>query len=144
MLSGSIGRGSAPAHWPRNAPPDPAECGGKPWEDDRPAVRVYRPCRPATQSGMAGTRQWLLEFDSADPHLPEPLVGWTSCRDPRCQLRLSFPTRESAVDFALRQGWRVMLREEPQRRPRPKRYSDRFRIERNAAAAQAQGLRGTS
>lgn len=134
MLSGRMARGFAPAHWPRNAPPDATEYGGRSWEDNRPAVRVYRPCRPATQSGMAGTRQWLLEFDSADPLLPEPLMGWTSSRDPRRQLRLGFPTRESAVDFALRQGWRVMLREEPRHRPRPKRYADRFRIERLAAA----------
>lgn len=117
----------APHYWPRNAPPEDTEYGGRDWEDDRLAVHVYQPCRSVTQSGSARTGRWLLEFDSADPQRIEPLMGWTSCRDTRRQVQLSFPTRESAVDFALRRGWRVMLREPQQRRVRPKSYADRFR-----------------
>ena len=125
----------APPWWPRNAPPDAAEYGGRAWEDDRPAVRIYRPGRAVTQAGLAGTRQWLLEFESDDPQRPEPLMGWTSARDPRRQIRMAFPSKESAVAFALRRGWRAVISEPPPARRQPKRYADRLRIEARESGA---------
>jgi hypothetical protein len=72
----------------------------------RPAVaRIYRPARSAMQSGRASAKHWILEFEPAVPPEIEPLMGWTAARDTMQQVRLKFPTADSAVAFARRQGW---------------------------------------
>lgn len=120
-----------PPFWPRNAPPETTDYGDADRDDRRPAVHVYQPCRSATQSGAARRRDWVLEFDSADPQRIEPLMGWTSCSDTRRQLRMHFPSLESAAAFAQSRGWRMLMRAPQQRRIRPKSYADRFRMSLN-------------
>jgi hypothetical protein len=93
-------------------------------------ARIYKPARGATSSGTARTKRWLLVFDQNTPREIEPLMGWTSSRDTRQQVRLSFDTREEAIAYAERNNipYRV---EEPQT---PKRrvvaYSDNFKFNR--------------
>ncbi len=72
-------------------------------------VRIYRPGRSAVQSGMAGTRHWVLEFEPSAKPEPEFLMGWTASADTQSQVRLTFPNRDAAVAFARRQGWRYTL-----------------------------------
>lgn len=128
MMQPDAGAAMMPPLWPRNAPPAASDFGDADRDDRRPVVHVFRPCRAATQSGRAREDEWVLEFDSADPQRIEPLMGWTSARDPRQSLRLRFPSRESAAAFARRRGWRVVARLPQQRRLRPKSYADRFRM----------------
>lgn len=71
---------------------------------DAPMAVIYRPARSATQSGPR-PRHWLLEFESVRAPEIDPLMGWTSTRDPYQPIRLSFPDCESAVDYAERQDW---------------------------------------
>jgi len=90
------------------------------------AAVIYRPARPATTSGRAGTRHWVLEFEPRSPLFVEPLMGWTSGADPVRQVRLSFPSREAAIAYARRQGLRFTVRE-PHESPYPTRtYADNF------------------
>ena len=70
-----------------------------------PRARIYRPARSPVQSGGANTRSWILKFEPEVPLFIEPLMGWTGSTDPLRQVRMSFPDRESAVRFALRQGY---------------------------------------
>jgi hypothetical protein len=71
--------------------------------DDAVAV-IYRPARSAMTSGKANTRHWKLRFERRTPPFIEPLMGWTGGDDPLTQVELTFPTRESAVAYAERQG----------------------------------------
>lgn len=71
--------------------------------DDAVAV-IYRPARSAMTSGKANTRYWKLRFERRTPPFIEPLMGWTGGDDPLTQVELTFPTRESAVAYAERQG----------------------------------------
>ena len=128
MLQQDAAAAMKPPFWPRNAPPESTDYGDADRNDARPVVHVYQPCRSATQSGRAGAGEWVLEFDSADPQIIEPLMGWTSGRDARRQLRLRFPSLESAAAFAQRRGWRMLMRAPQPRRIRPKSYADRFRM----------------
>jgi hypothetical protein len=93
-----------------------------------PRAYIYQPAPSPTQSGRA-RREWLLEFEPASPPAIEPLMGWTASRDPFGHIRLSFPDRQSAIEFAERQGWRYELRDPPVRGFRPKSYADAFRYE---------------
>jgi hypothetical protein len=67
-------------------------------------ARIYRPARTAMQSGKGRTREWLFLYEPEDPKTVEPLMGYTSSRDMRSQVRLSFATKELAIEYAERNG----------------------------------------
>ena len=87
---------------------------------DVPTAIIYRPSRSAMQSGPR-PRHWILEFEPAVAAEIEPLMGWTATRDPYRPIRLSFPDRESAVDYAERMDWNYIVRDDGRngRRPAP-------------------------
>ena len=89
-------------------------------------ARIYRPAKTAMQSGKAKTSDWRLEFEPASARTQDPLTGWTSTTDMNGQVRLSFETKEEAVDYAERHGIAFRLHE-PQDAPLIlKAYADNF------------------
>jgi hypothetical protein len=90
-------------------------------------ARIYRPSRPATQSGKGRIDAWVLEFEPGEPRRIEPLMGWTSSGDTRTQVRMQFPTAEAAVAWCERRGiaHRVETPAEPVRKGLS--YSDNFK-----------------
>ena len=93
-------------------------------------VRIYRPTKTAMQSGQAGTRRWVLEFEPAAARRVEPLMGWTSSADTKSQLRLRFDSKEEAVAYAEKRGLMYVIDEPAERQPVPKAYADNFRYRR--------------
>ena len=93
-------------------------------------VRIYKPAKGATQSGFARTRSWLLEFEPTDRKQRERLMGWTSSRDTRRQVRLAFATLEEAIAYAEKQGLKYAVERSPERKVKPKSYADNFRPDR--------------
>jgi hypothetical protein len=93
-----------------------------------PLAYIYQPAPSPTQSGRARS-EWVLEFELASPPEIEPLMGWIGSRDPFAHIRLRFPDRQSAIEFAERQGWPYVVEEPPPRRFRPKSYADNFRYD---------------
>lgn len=91
-----------------------------------PLAHIYQPAPSPTQSGR-GRRDWVVEFEPSSRPEIEPLMGWVSSRDPFAHIRLRFPDRESAIDFAERQGWPYVVKDPPVRRVRPKDYTDALR-----------------
>ena len=93
-------------------------------------VRIHQPPKTAMQSGQGNTKRWLLEFEPESPRRVEPLMGWTSSRDTKTQLRLWFDSAEDAVAYARKHGLMYTL-EQPQRKKlMPKAYADNFRYDR--------------
>ena len=93
-------------------------------------VRIYKPAKTATQSGLARTRLWLLEFEPTTPKERERLMGWTTSRDTRRQVRLSFATLEEAVAYAEKHGLEYAVERTHERAVKPKNYADNFRPDR--------------
>jgi hypothetical protein len=91
-------------------------------------ARIYQRPKTAMQSGHAGTHDWVLEYEPADPQRPDPLMGWAGSADTRRQVTLRFPTREEATAFADRRGVAYDLELPPPRRIRPKVYAENFRF----------------
>jgi hypothetical protein len=91
---------------------------------------IRRPPKSAMQSGLANTRQWVLEFAPSTPREIEPLMGWTSSRDTRRQVTLTFPTKAEAIAYADRHGLSYSLEDPKERAIRPKSYADNFRYDR--------------
>ncbi len=97
------------------------------------AARIYKPAKTAMQSGPARTKEWVLEYEPEAPREIDPLMGWTSSRDMKSQLRLAFETKEEAIAYAERNGIAYRLLE-PQRRAQVRKsYSDNFRYGRKGA-----------
>jgi len=91
-------------------------------------ARIFKPAKTAMQSGMARTKEWVLEYEPAVPREIDPLMGWTSSADTRAQIRLEFDTREEAVDYAVRNGIPYRLEEPNPRRLIRKTYADNFKF----------------
>ena len=122
-----------------NRPPYPPKIPGTDLPSwDVPTAIIYRPARSAMTSAPR-PNYWVLEFEPSRPPQVEPLMGDTSSDDPYRPIRLKFPDRDSAVDFAERQDWRYIVREDAPRRPAPNpwRGEERHRLYNGADAPNA-------
>jgi len=91
-------------------------------------ARIFKPARTAMQSGEARTKEWVLEFEPANPRSADPLMGWTSSSNTQTQVRLEFDTKEEAIAYATREGLAYTLAEPKPRKPIRKSYADNFRF----------------
>ena len=83
-------------------------CTSSVFPDDAIAV-IYKPARSAMTSGTAGTREWKLRFERRTAPFVEPLMGWTGDDDTLAQVELSFPSAETAIAYARRQGLQFIV-----------------------------------
>jgi len=67
-------------------------------------ARIYKPAKTAMQSGLAKTKDWLLDYEPATARETEPLMGWTGSNDMLSQVKLFFETKEEAVAYAEQNG----------------------------------------
>jgi hypothetical protein len=93
-------------------------------------ARIYRPSKTAMQSGRAGTRRWLLEYEPERPRALDPLMGWTSSADMRSQIVLEFDSKDEAVAYASKHEIPYQVFEPHPTKAGPKSYSDNFRSDR--------------
>lgn len=61
---------------------------------------IYQPAKTAMSSGTAKTKHWVLEFAPASAREVDPLMGWTSSSDTQTQVKMTFDTKEAAIDYA--------------------------------------------
>ncbi|WP_081688044.1 NADH dehydrogenase ubiquinone Fe-S protein 4 [Rhizobium mesoamericanum] len=96
-----------------------------PFPEDAVA-RIFKPSRSVTTTGAARTRAWHLVFEVRSPPFIEPLMGYTGSADTLTQLKLEFPTLQSAVRYAESQGLAYVLQRQPSRSARqPIQRADR-------------------
>ena len=96
-------------------------------------ARIYKPAKTAMQSGLARTKEWVLDFEPEEPREVEPLMGWTSSGDMRSQVRLRFDTAEEAVAYCERNciAYQLFPAKEPVRHGLS--YADNFSYTRREA-----------
>ncbi len=90
------------------------------------AARIFRPAKTAMQSGQAKTQNWVLEFEPEARREVEPLMGWTSSRDMKSQIRMTFSTRDGAIAYAKKHGIAFQVIEPHPRKQRRRSYGDNF------------------
>ena len=91
-------------------------------------ARIYRQSKSASQSGMAGTDDWVLDFEPSDQRRPDSLMGWVGSRDTQAQVRLRFDTVEEARAYAENAGLVAEVELPHDRKFKPKAYADNFRF----------------
>lgn len=89
---------------------------------------IYKPARNVMQSGRAQTHKWLIQFNPDVPRWENPVMGWTSSRDPVQGMNLKFESREDAVKYAQEQGWAYEVKDKEGEEPemKPKSYAENF------------------
>ncbi|MFX0542527.1 ETC complex I subunit [Roseovarius sp. S4756] len=97
-------------------------------------ARIYRPARTAMSSGTAKTRKWVLEYVANTAREVDPLMGWTSSNDTQAQVRLTFPTKDAALEYAQEHGIDVVVQDPQTRKPNIRQggYGENFATNRKA------------
>jgi NADH dehydrogenase len=98
-------------------------------------ARIYQPARTAMSSGTAKTKHWVLEFAQVSAREVDPLMGWTSSSDTQTQVKMTFETKDAALDYAAVNGIDVSVQEPKKRRAniRVGGYGENFATNRRGA-----------
>jgi hypothetical protein len=91
------------------------------------AARIFQQPKNAMQSGKARSDQWVLEFESHRPHLPDPLTGWSGGAETQSQVTIAFPTMAAAQAYADKNGISYHLIPPAERKLRLQAYADNFK-----------------
>ena len=91
-------------------------------------ARIFKRPKPATQSGVAGTDCWVLDWQPPQREKNEPLMGWWGSGCTQGQVRLHFDSCEQAVAYAKANGIDYQVEQPPVTKPiKPKAYAENFR-----------------
>ncbi|MEO0399459.1 MAG: ETC complex I subunit [Pseudomonadota bacterium] len=94
-------------------------------------ARIFQPAKTAMQSGKGKTKNWVLEFEASSARRIDPLMGWTSGSDTAAgQVRLTFESRDAAVEYAQSKNIPYQLVMPRERTPQVKAYADNFAFQR--------------
>ncbi|KXL50045.1 hypothetical protein M433DRAFT_103374 [Acidomyces richmondensis BFW] len=105
-----------------------AVLSGAPVDLQARTVRIYRPAKPATQSGDWTSHHWRMDWDvlGKGHRWENPLMGWQSSADFMQGTHLNFKTKEDAINFANKQGYEYFVQEPNERKFVPKAYATQF------------------
>ncbi|MDT9600985.1 ETC complex I subunit [Sphingosinicella rhizophila] len=91
------------------------------------AARIFQRSKNAMQSGKARADEWVLQFESHRPHLPDPLTGWSGGADTQAQVTIRFDTLQAAQAYAAREGIAYHLVPASTPKLKIQSYADNFR-----------------
>ena len=77
------------------------------------------------QSGKRNTKNWILEFDTLDSGI-NPLMGWETSQDTMSEVKLEFPSKEQAIDYAKKNNIDYYVVEPKRKKIIKKSYADNF------------------
>ena len=92
-----------------------AICMGRSVLPDDAVARIYRPARSVMTSARVSPKGWRLVFERRTVPFIEPLMGYSGSHDTLTQVELTFPTLESAIRYAERQGIAYVVQRPPDR-----------------------------
>ena len=86
---------------------------------------IYIPSKTAMQSGRGKLKNWLLEFETRESSI-SPLMGWESSDDTLGEIKLEFPTKEKAIQYAKQNNIQFKIIEPQKKQFVIKSYADNF------------------
>lgn len=90
------------------------------------SAKIYQPTKNAMQSGKGNTKYWLLEYQGGCTRYTDPVMGWNGNADTQQQLRMKFPTRDAAVNYAKKNKLDYQVVEPRVRKTILQSYSENF------------------
>ena len=88
-------------------------------------ARIYKPAKTAMQSAKRNTKKWLLEFDTLDTGV-NPLMGWETSQDTMSEVKLEFPSKMQAINYAKKNNIDYYVEEPKKSKIIKKSYADNF------------------
>ena len=88
-------------------------------------AKIYIPNKNPMQSGLGKTNKWILEFKTKNPG-KNPLMGWESSTDTLTELKLEFPSKELAINYAKKKKIDYEVIDPKKRKIVKKSYADNF------------------
>ena len=88
-------------------------------------AKIYKPTKTAMQSGQRNTKNWVLEVDTLDDGV-NPLMGWVSSQDTMSEVRLEFPDKVQAINYAKINNISYYVVEPQKRKIIKKSYAENF------------------
>ncbi len=88
-------------------------------------AKIYKPSKTATQSGLKKFEKWIIEFITDDPGI-NPLMGWESSTDTFSEIKLEFPSKELAINYAKKNKINYEVVDSQNRKILKKSYADNF------------------
>ena len=85
---------------------------------------IYIPNKNPMQSGLSKNK-WILEFITKDP-TKNPLMGWESSSDTLTEIKLEFPSKDLAINYAKKKKINFEIIEPKKRKIVRKSYADNF------------------
>ena len=77
------------------------------------------------QSGLGKIDKWILEFQTKDP-TKNPLMGWQSSSNTLSEVKMTFNSKEDAIDYAKKNKINYIVVEPNKRSIVKKSYADNF------------------
>ena len=77
------------------------------------------------QSGLKKYDKWIIEFITDDPGI-NPLMGWESSTDTFSEIKLEFPSKELAINYAKKNKINYEVIDSQNRKILKKSYADNF------------------
>tara|TARA_B110000495_G_C22836766_1_gene488080 strand:- start:103 stop:408 length:306 start_codon:yes stop_codon:yes gene_type:complete len=89
-------------------------------------IKIYKPSKTATQSGIGKTKKWLAEYISDEETVKDNLMGWNSSADTKTQIKVFFDTKSQAIEWAKDNDYQYFIDESKERKIKIKTYSSNF------------------
>ncbi len=88
---------------------------------------IYQPVKNPMQSGRKNCQKWLLSpIESIKHKSINPLMGWVSSSNTSYQLKLTFSSKEQAIEYAIKKSLNFKVIESKEVKIKPKSYSNNF------------------
>ncbi len=90
-------------------------------------AKIFKPSKTAMQSGRANTKLWSLVFIDNSKIDRDGLMGWHGGTNTVNQVKLNFPTKEDAIEYAKKNDLEYEVLESSERKVISKSYADNFK-----------------
>lgn len=87
---------------------------------------IYKPAKTAMQSGKAKTENWVLEYQPETRKIVDNLIGWQGSEDMEQEIKISFATRDAAIEYANKNEIEFDVVEPKERKLKIQSYAENF------------------
>jgi len=88
-------------------------------------AKIYKPAKTSMQSGLAKTKNWVLEYIVEKTGV-NPLMGWESSKNTLSELKLKFSSKDNAIKYAKKNKIDFEIIEPKNKKIIKKSYADNF------------------
>ena len=88
-------------------------------------AKIYKPTKSSMQSGLMKTKEWVLEYIVHNEQT-NPLMGRQSSSNTLSEVKITFNSKEDAIDYAKKNKINYIVLEPNKRSIVKKSYADNF------------------